>query len=103
MTVPAQLRNMEVFDTKAQLLLGWPWPVSGMMDILTLARYFELSLPPGYSKQGAAEEWLGLKAAAQNSPSSMLCEHIAARHRASGSAGSWPWCRSVCPSAAALL
>ena len=77
---PPQLRNMEVFDTKA-----WPSGMAlasfGNDDILTLARYFELSLPPGYSEEALLEEWLGLKAMAQNLPFSMLCKHALAQHR----------------------
>ncbi|XP_070225213.1 zinc finger protein 862 isoform X2 [Bos mutus] len=77
---PPQLRNMEVFDTKA-----WPSGMAlasfGNDDILTLARYFELSLPPGYSEEALLEEWLGLKVMAQNLPFSMLCKHALAQHR----------------------
>lgn len=43
---PPQLKNMEVFDT-----ITWPSGMElasfGNDDILTLARYFELSMPPG--------------------------------------------------------
>ncbi|XP_043319988.1 zinc finger protein 862 [Cervus canadensis] len=74
-----QLRSMAVFDTKA-----WPSGVAlasfGNDDILALARYFELSLPPGYREEALLEEWLGLKDVAQNLPFSMLCEHALAQH-----------------------
>ncbi|XP_032339085.1 zinc finger protein 862 isoform X1 [Camelus ferus] len=76
---PLQLKNMEVFDTMA-----WPSGVElasfGNDDILTLARYFELSLPPGYSEEALLEEWLGLKAIAKNLPFSMLCKNALAQH-----------------------
>ncbi|XP_057587780.1 zinc finger protein 862 isoform X2 [Hippopotamus amphibius kiboko] len=76
---PPQLKNMEVFDTTA-------WPSGrelasfGNDDILALARYFELSLPPGYSEAALLEEWLGLKAIARNLPFSMLCKNALAQH-----------------------
>ncbi|KAL2777840.1 zinc finger protein 862 [Daubentonia madagascariensis] len=74
-----QLKNMEVFDTMA-----WPSGIElatfGNDDILTLARYFELSLPAGYSEEALLEEWLGLKAIAQNLPFSMLCKNALAQH-----------------------
>ncbi|XP_046525788.1 zinc finger protein 862 isoform X1 [Equus quagga] len=78
---PPQLKNMEVFDTMA-----WPSGIElasfGNDDILALARYFELSLPPGYSEEALLEEWLGLKAIAKNLPFSMLCKNaLAQRYR----------------------
>ncbi|XP_062048802.1 zinc finger protein 862 isoform X1 [Lepus europaeus] len=78
---PPQLKNMEVFDTMA-----WPTGLElasfGNDDILTLARYFELSLPTAYSEKALLEEWLGLKAIAQNLPFSMLCKNaLAQQHR----------------------
>ncbi|XP_051857042.1 zinc finger protein 862-like isoform X2 [Antechinus flavipes] len=70
----AQLKNMEVFDTMA-----WPDGIElanfGNNEILNLARHFELSLPPGYSKEGLLEEWLGLKTIAKHLPFSMLCKN----------------------------
>nr|XP_012641540.1 zinc finger protein 862 isoform X6 [Microcebus murinus]XP_012641541.1 zinc finger protein 862 isoform X6 [Microcebus murinus] len=76
---PPQLKNMEVFDTMA-----WPSGIElatfGNHDILTLARYFELSLPAGYSEEALLEEWLGLKAITQNLPFSMLCKNALAQH-----------------------
>ncbi|KAM7120433.1 zinc finger protein 862 isoform 2-T3 [Molossus nigricans] len=76
---PPQLKNMEVFDT-----VTWPSGIElasfGNKDILALARYFELSLPPGYSEQALLEEWLGLKAMARNLPLSMLCKNTLAQH-----------------------
>ncbi|XP_045421024.1 zinc finger protein 862 isoform X3 [Lemur catta] len=76
---PPQLKNMEVFDTMA-----WPSGIElaafGNSDILTLAKYFELSLPAGYSEEALLEEWLGLKAIAQNLPFSMLCKNALAQH-----------------------
>uniref|UniRef100_A0A5G2QL50 Zinc finger protein 862 n=1 Tax=Sus scrofa TaxID=9823 RepID=A0A5G2QL50_PIG len=75
---PAPLKSMEVFDT-----LAWPRGTElaafGNDDILALARYFELSLPPGYSEEALLEEWLGLKALAQNLPFSMLCKNTLAQ------------------------
>lgn len=74
-----QLKNMEVFDTTT-----WPSGTElasfGNDDILALARYFELSMPPGYSEQALLEEWLGLKAVAKNLPFSMLCKNALAQH-----------------------
>ncbi|XP_008064175.2 zinc finger protein 862 [Carlito syrichta] len=76
---PSQLKNMEVFDTMA-------WPSGselasfGNDDILTLARYFECSLPTGYSEDALLEEWLGLKAIAQHLPFSMLCKNALMQH-----------------------
>ncbi|KAK1335024.1 LOW QUALITY PROTEIN: hypothetical protein QTO34_004600 [Cnephaeus nilssonii] len=74
-----QLKNMEVFDTTT-----WPSGIElasfGNDDILALARYFELSMPPGYSEQALLEEWLGLKAMAKNLPFSMLCKNALAQH-----------------------
>ncbi|XP_008583106.1 PREDICTED: zinc finger protein 862 [Galeopterus variegatus] len=79
MARPPQLRNMEVFDTMA-----WPSGIElrsfGNDDILTLARYFELSLPSGYSEEALLQEWLGLKAIAQHLPFSMLCKNALAQH-----------------------
>ncbi|XP_065398826.1 zinc finger protein 862 isoform X2 [Macaca fascicularis] len=76
---PPQLKNMEVFDTMA-----WPSGIElasfGNDDILTLARYFECSLPTGYSEEALLEEWLGLKAIAQHLPFSMLCKNALAQH-----------------------
>ncbi|XP_072633170.1 zinc finger protein 862 isoform X2 [Canis lupus baileyi] len=76
---PPQLKNMEVFDTMA-----WPSGIElasfGNDDILALARYFELSLPAGYSEEALLEEWLGLKAIAKNLPFSMLCKNALAQH-----------------------
>lgn len=76
---PPQLKNMEVFDT-----MSWPSGTElasfGNDDILALARYFELSMPPGYSEQALLEEWLGLKATARNLPLSMLCKSALAQH-----------------------
>ncbi|XP_026957345.1 zinc finger protein 862 isoform X2 [Sagmatias obliquidens] len=75
---PPQLKNMEVFDAMA-----WPSGMElagfGNDDILALARYFELSLPPGYSEEALLEEWLGLKAIAKNLPFSMLCRNALAQ------------------------
>ncbi|KAM5255350.1 zinc finger protein 862 [Ctenodactylus gundi] len=75
---PPQLKNMEVFDT-----LAWPSGTElahfGNRDILSLARYFELSLPTGYSEEALLEEWLGLKAATQNLPFSMLYKNTLAQ------------------------
>ncbi|XP_057405603.1 zinc finger protein 862 isoform X2 [Balaenoptera acutorostrata] len=75
---PPQLKNMEVFDATA-----WPSGMElagfGNDDILALARYFELSLPPGYSEEALLEEWLGLKAIAKNLPFSMLCRNALAQ------------------------
>ncbi|XP_028345407.1 zinc finger protein 862 isoform X2 [Physeter macrocephalus] len=75
---PPQLKSMEVFDAMA-----WPSGMElagfGNDDILALARYFELSLPPGYSEEALLEEWLGLKAVAKNLPFSMLCRHALAQ------------------------
>lgn len=69
---------MEVFDAMA-----WPSGMElagfGNDDILALARYFELSLPPGYSEEALLEEWLGLKAIAKNLPFSMLCRNALAQ------------------------
>ncbi|XP_023592678.1 zinc finger protein 862-like [Trichechus manatus latirostris] len=77
---PPQLKNMEVFDTMA-----WPDGIElasfGNDDVLTLARYFALSLPTGYSEDALLEEWLGLKAVAKNLPFSMLCKNALAQHR----------------------
>ncbi|XP_039717089.1 zinc finger protein 862 isoform X2 [Pteropus medius] len=77
---PPQLKNMEVFDTMA-----WPSGLElasfGDDDILALARYFELSLPPGFSEEALLEEWLGLKAVTRNLPFSMLCKTALAQHR----------------------
>lgn len=77
---PPQLKNMEVFDTMA-----WPSGLElagfGNDDILALARYFERSLPPGFSEGALLGEWLGLKAAARNLPFSMLCKTALAQHR----------------------
>lgn len=74
-----QLKNMEVFDTMA-----WPTGIElagfGNDEILALARYFALSLPPGYSEEALLEEWLGLKAIAKNLPFSMLCKSALAQH-----------------------
>ncbi|XP_077634120.1 zinc finger protein 862 isoform X1 [Crocuta crocuta] len=76
---PPQLKNMEVFDTMA-----WPSGIElatfGNDDILALARYFELSLPAGFSEEALLEEWLGLKAIAKNLPFSMLCKNALAQH-----------------------
>ncbi|XP_016050983.1 PREDICTED: LOW QUALITY PROTEIN: zinc finger protein 862 [Miniopterus natalensis] len=76
---PPQLQHMEVFDT-----MTWPSGTElagfGNDNILALARYFELSLPPGYSEQALLEEWLGLKAMAKNLPLSMLCKSALAQH-----------------------
>ncbi|XP_014643137.1 PREDICTED: zinc finger protein 862 [Ceratotherium simum simum] len=76
---PPQLKNMEVFDTMA-----WPSGIElasfGNDDILALARYFQLSLPPGYSEEALLEEWLGLKAITRNLPFSMLCKNALAQH-----------------------
>nr|XP_045720043.1 zinc finger protein 862 isoform X1 [Mirounga angustirostris] len=76
---PPQLKNMEVFDTTA-----WPSGMElasfGNDDILALARYFELSLPAGYSEEALLEEWLGLKAMGRNLPFSMLCKNTLAQH-----------------------
>ncbi|XP_071467163.1 zinc finger protein 862 isoform X7 [Marmota flaviventris] len=76
---PPQLKSMEVFDT-----MTWPSGVElahfGNDDILSLARYFELSLPTGYSEEALLQEWLGLKATAQNLPFSMLCKNALAQH-----------------------
>uniref|UniRef100_A0A8D2BF47 Zinc finger protein 862 n=1 Tax=Sciurus vulgaris TaxID=55149 RepID=A0A8D2BF47_SCIVU len=76
---PPQLKSMEVFDT-----MTWPSGLElahfGNDDILTLARYFELSLPTGYSEEALLQEWLGLKATAQNLPFSMLCKNTLAQH-----------------------
>uniref|UniRef100_A0A2K6U2R5 Zinc finger protein 862 n=2 Tax=Saimiri boliviensis TaxID=27679 RepID=A0A2K6U2R5_SAIBB len=76
---PPQLKNMEVFDTMA-----WPSGIElagfGNDDILTLARYFERSLPAGYSEEALLEEWLGLKAITQHLPFSMLCKNALAQH-----------------------
>ncbi|XP_073094344.1 zinc finger protein 862 isoform X3 [Manis javanica] len=76
---PPQLKNMEVFDTMA-----WPSGIElasfGNDDILALARYFELSLPAGYSEEALLEEWWSLKAIAQNLPFSMLCKNALAQH-----------------------
>ncbi|XP_073917099.1 zinc finger protein 862 isoform X2 [Castor canadensis] len=76
---PPQLKNMEVFDT-----MTWPSGTElarfGNDDILSLAKYFELSLPTGYSEEALLEEWLGLKAAAQNLPFSMLCKNALTQH-----------------------
>jgi hypothetical protein len=70
---------MEVFDT-----MTWPSGTElarfGNDDILSLAKYFELSLPTGYSEEALLEEWLGLKAAAQNLPFSMLCKNALTQH-----------------------
>ncbi|XP_066219094.1 zinc finger protein 862 isoform X1 [Saccopteryx leptura] len=80
---PLQLKKMEVFDTMA-----WPSGIElasfGNDDILALARYFELSLPPGYSEQALLREWLGLKTLAKNRPFSTLCK------RALGQPGRFP-------------
>lgn len=77
---PPQLKNMEVFDTMA-----WPSGLElagfGNDDILALARYFELSLPPGLSEEALLQEWLGLKAVARSLPFSMLCKTTLAQHR----------------------
>lgn len=74
-----QLKNMAVFDT-----VGWPGGIElasfGNDEILALARYFELSLPPGYSEEALLEEWLGLKAIAKSLPFSMLCKSTLAQH-----------------------
>lgn len=74
-----QLKNMAVFDTVA-----WPGGIElasfGNDEILALARYFELSLPPGYSEEALLEEWLGLKAIAKSLPFSMLCKSTLAQH-----------------------
>lgn len=74
-----QLKNMEVFDTMA-----WPTGIElagfGNDEILALARYFALSLPPGYSEEALLEEWLGLKAIAKSLPFSMLCKSALAQH-----------------------
>ncbi|XP_074171275.1 zinc finger protein 862 isoform X1 [Rhinolophus sinicus] len=74
-----QLKNMEVFDTMA-----WPSGIElasfGNDEILALARYFELSLPPRYSEEALLEEWLGLKATAKSLPFSMLCKTTLAQH-----------------------
>ncbi|XP_027962101.1 zinc finger protein 862 isoform X1 [Eumetopias jubatus] len=79
MARPPQLKNMEVFDTTA-----WPSGMElasfGNEDILALARYFELSLPAGYSEEALLEEWLGLKAMGRNLPFSMLCKNTLAQH-----------------------
>ncbi|XP_021079323.1 zinc finger protein 862 isoform X2 [Mesocricetus auratus] len=76
---PAQLKNMEVLDTTA-----WPSGVKlscfGNSDILSLARYFELSLPAGYSEEALLEEWLTLKTATQNLPFSVLCKSTLTQH-----------------------
>ncbi|XP_007640170.1 zinc finger protein 862 isoform X3 [Cricetulus griseus] len=76
---PAQLKNMEVLDTMA-----WPSGIElscfGNNDILSLARYFELSLPVGYSEEMLLEEWLSLKAATQNLPFSGLCKNTLTQH-----------------------
>lgn len=78
---PAQLRNMEVFDTMA-----WPSGTElacfGNNEILSLARHFALSLPVGYSedKDVLWKEWLGLKTATQNLPFSMLCKTALTQH-----------------------
>ncbi|OBS76349.1 hypothetical protein A6R68_17211 [Neotoma lepida] len=76
---PTQLKNMEVLDTMA-----WPSGIElacfGNSDILSLARYFELSLPMGYSEEALLEEWLSLKAANQNLPFSMLCKNTLTQH-----------------------
>uniref|UniRef100_H0WPU2 Zinc finger protein 862 n=2 Tax=Otolemur garnettii TaxID=30611 RepID=H0WPU2_OTOGA len=76
---PPQLKNMEVFDTVA-----WPNGIElaafGNDDILSLARYFKLSLPAGYSEEALLEEWLGLKSISQNLPFSMLCKNALAQH-----------------------
>lgn len=73
-----QLKNMAVFDTVA-----WPGGIElasfGNDEILALARYFELSLPPGYSEEALLEEWLGLKAIAKSLPFSMLCKSALAQ------------------------
>ncbi|KAM5205697.1 zinc finger protein 862 isoform 2-T2 [Hipposideros larvatus] len=73
-----QLKNMAVFDTVA-----WPGGIElasfGNDEILALARYFELSLPPGYSEEALLEEWLGLKAIAKSLPFSMLCKSTLAQ------------------------
>ncbi|XP_063143029.1 zinc finger protein 862 isoform X7 [Rattus norvegicus] len=70
---PAQLRSMAVFDTTA-----WPRGAElacfGNHDILSLARYFALSLPVGYREEALLKEWLSLKAATQNLPFSTLCK-----------------------------
>ncbi|XP_040858206.1 zinc finger protein 862 [Ochotona curzoniae] len=77
---PLQLKNMEVFDTTA-----WPAGVDlaslGNDDILALAKYFRLSLPTAYSEDALLEEWLDLKAIAQNLPFSMLCKNALAQHQ----------------------
>ncbi|XP_051058935.1 zinc finger protein 862 [Phodopus roborovskii] len=76
---PLQLKNMEVLDTMA-----WPSRIElscfGNNDILSLARYFELSLPVGYSEEALLEEWLSLKAATQNLPFSVLCKNALTQH-----------------------
>ncbi|XP_078199597.1 zinc finger protein 862 isoform X3 [Callithrix jacchus] len=76
---PPQLKNMEVFDTMA-----WPSGIElasfGNDDILTLARYFERSLPAGYSEEALLEEWLGLKTITQHLPFSMLCKNTLTQH-----------------------
>ncbi|XP_055461493.1 zinc finger protein 862 [Psammomys obesus] len=76
---PAQLKSMEALDTKA-----WPSGTElacfGNDDILSLARYFKLSLPVGYSEEALLKEWLGLKAATQNLPFSELCKNALTQH-----------------------
>nr|XP_045016081.1 zinc finger protein 862 [Jaculus jaculus] len=75
-----QLKHMEAFDTTA-----WPRGAAlahfGNDDILSLAKYFELSLPAGYSEEVLLEEWLSLKAVAQNLPFPMLCKAALAQRR----------------------
>lgn len=75
---PAQLKAMEVLDTMA-----WPGETElacfGNSDILSLAGYFELSLPVGYSEEALLKEWLSLKAAAQSLPFSALCKQALAQ------------------------
>uniref|UniRef100_G3VZ04 Zinc finger protein 862 n=1 Tax=Sarcophilus harrisii TaxID=9305 RepID=G3VZ04_SARHA len=75
----AQLKNMEIFDTMA-----WPDGMElanfGNNEILNLARHFELSLPPGYSKESLLDEWLGLKTIAKHLPFSMLCKNTLSQH-----------------------
>ncbi|KAM4874330.1 zinc finger protein 862 isoform 1-T4 [Thomomys bottae] len=81
---PPPLKHMEVLDTMA-----WPGGAHlarfGNDDILSLARYFDLSLPTGYSgysEEALQEEWLGLKASAQNLPFPELCQSAQAQqHR----------------------
>ncbi|XP_042533037.1 zinc finger protein 862 [Dipodomys spectabilis] len=77
---PPPLKHMEVFDTMA-----WPGGADlahfGNDNILSLARYFDLSLPTGYSEEVLREEWLDLKVSAQNLPFSMLCKNTLAQQQ----------------------